>query len=378
VARTVTLLPVDIYGKTRRRHECKGIRDRDCFDPEDGTYLDKEIFTSTPHNLFWKTQLSRASLTRPPLSCHESRTSEISAFYLYRAAYILKQKGYEWLWRFSMSSRLKKPISYDPFKKMSSSGKRYGFLSSYRENSTCIHGLWQTALDLCSLRRSSDCSGLINKWPRNIVFFSHFEISHVSVWESAIALDFFRTLFWQQSQFEIEALTKSSAITRSAGITWWKESIIRTLVVLVSLTSREVLRLTGVEEESHLRVSAVLTGPNEARGIIYSTKDVLESSLSAKLLGSSIPALDTLFHPQRFGWMGGDVATSFALPDLNYVFKVMRSIDTDPAGLKSQDETSSYIWLFGDTYIGTSDNTRLVIIYFVFYYVTFFMVCVST
>jgi hypothetical protein len=258
-----------------------------------------------------------------------------------------------------MSSRLKKPISYDPFKKMSSSGKRYGFLNSYRENSTCIHGLWQTALDLCSLRRSSDCSGLLYKWPRNIVFFSHFEISHVSVWESSIALDFYRTLFWQQSQFEIESLTKSSGISRSTGITWWKESVIRTLVVLVSLTSREIQRITGVEEEAHLRVSAVMTGPNEARGIVHYTKDVLEASLTGRLPGSPIAALDAKFYPQRFGWMGGDVATSFALPDLNYVFKAARSLETNLVEGKSRDETSSYIWLFGDTYIGTSDNTRL-------------------
>lgn len=358
VARTVTLLPVDIYGTSKSRRECKGIRDRDCFDPEDGTYLDKDIFTSPSHNLFWKTQLSRTSLTRPPLSCLDFRSSEISAFYLYRASHILKQKGYEWLWRFSMSSRLQKPVTYDVFKKMSSSGKRYGFLSSYRENSTCIHGLWQTALDLCKLRKSSDCSGLINKWPRNLVVFSHFEISHVSLWESSIVLDFFRTLFWQQGQYEIEALTKSSSIVRSTGITWWKESTVRTLAVLISLTSREILRITDIQQEADLRVTAVITGPDEARGVVHSTKDLLETSLTRKLPGSPIASLDSFFRPQRFGWMGGDVATSFALPDWNYVFRALRSDSPKELEPHPQDETNSFIWLFGDTYIGTSDNIR--------------------
>lgn len=61
---------------------------------------------------------------------------------------------------------------------------------------------------------------------------------------------------------------------------------------------------------------------------------------SSKYKSRSLPEFDELFFPQRFGWMGGDVATSIALPNLDI---------TDSA-------SNVYIWLFGDSLIGTSSG----------------------
>lgn len=56
----------------------------------------------------------------------------------------------------------------------------------------------------------------------------------------------------------------------------------------------------------------------------------------------SLPKLDEFFLPKRFGWMGGDVATSIALPNLD----------------NPESNPRVYVWLFGDSLIGTSSGYR--------------------
>lgn len=71
------------------------------------------------------------------------------------------------------------------------------------------------------------------------------------------------------------------------------------------------------------------------------SRNIISVSLhSSKYQSRTIPELDELFFPQRFGWMGGDVATSVALPNLD-------NLDSAP---------NVYIWLFGDSLIGTSSG----------------------
>ena len=61
---------------------------------------------------------------------------------------------------------------------------------------------------------------------------------------------------------------------------------------------------------------------------------------SSKYQCRSLPEFDELFFPQRFGWMGGDVATSIALPNLD----------------NADSASNVYIWLFGDSLVGTSSG----------------------
>jgi len=77
----------------------------------------------------------------------------------------------------------------------------------------------------------------------------------------------------------------------------------------------------------------------------WSTDNISDSSKmidvpSSKYQSRSLPDFDELFLPQRFGWMGGDVATSVALPNLD-------NADNAP---------NVYIWLFGDSLVGTSSG----------------------
>jgi len=59
----------------------------------------------------------------------------------------------------------------------------------------------------------------------------------------------------------------------------------------------------------------------------------------------ALPMLDDAFAAQRLGWLGGDIATSIPLPNS------IRSSSPE-----------RIIWLFGDTIVGVSDDSRFIII----------------
>ena len=66
-----------------------------------------------------------------------------------------------------------------------------------------------------------------------------------------------------------------------------------------------------------------------------SIQSFTNNNIIQRQLFQSIAKYDNKFAIQRFGWLGGDVASSIAIPNSN-----------------------NYIWLFGDSLIGTSDENK--------------------
>ena len=89
------------------------------------------------------------------------------------------------------------------------------------------------------------------------------------------------------------------------------------------------------------------------------------------------------FKPRRFGWLGGDVGASIALPDLNEIMRIRKHNECAFSRLNRSGTSSErfkemvssksekkccgnidnyrinkYIWLFGDTFIGTSSSQQ--------------------
>ena len=79
---------------------------------------------------------------------------------------------------------------------------------------------------------------------------------------------------------------------------------------------------------------------------------------------STLAPMEQMFLPRRFGWQGGDVAASFALPlseagGSGAALVASRGGGVGGSGGAGADTQLplKYVWLFGDTMIGTSENT---------------------
>lgn len=276
----------------------------------------------------------------------------VSAFLSFRAQNILSNMGYAWMWRFSLSSKLLRPVTYNVFERLASEGKRYAFLSAVQERSECVSGAWKVARRLCEAR--PDCLGLLARWPPGMVVLTHFEVSHRSVWESAIFLELLNELQTLQRNYS-SAFHATEQSIDAKTLWWWKDPLVHTLGVLLSLTVQDTLKLTNFPYQL-VDVDKMIGAPQAhflsgRHGHAYQFK--------------SISGLDEKFRPQRFGWLGADVAASFALPRPEAWREFLCSRLSRPstaakcaAGKARGHELDQFIWLFGDTIIGTSSEFR--------------------
>jgi len=238
-----------------------------------------------------------------------------SVFLMKSAALKLHDMGYDWFFRFADNSKLFQPIGYDVFDKLKKRGARYGFRSVVKDDPACTVRLWDYARLLCD--ESSSCSDLLSTWPAGVVVFTNFEISHISVWQSSI----FKNIS-----------------SRAEGMEAWGDAAVHTLSVISSLKYNEILRFEDIKYD------AIMNGYRDT------SNTTIRSSQFPGQEYRPLPQLDLKFRPQRFGWLGGDVASSFCLPDIRHLESQQRN--------NSKCEGSRYIWLFGDTFIGTSTATR--------------------
>lgn len=363
VRKLVTLVPINL-SRVNRSLEC----------PLDIAFkankLGKWLCMSDRHIIELEIDIPQ----QPPISCIEANSSHylssqskyemrISAFLNYRAINILINMGYTWMWRVGLSSRLHHPLGYDMFNRLAEKGKRYAFSSVVRERNECVGKIWEYAVKVCQQRRALDCKGLIHRWPTGVIALTNFEISHRSVWESSIFLDFMSQLISVQRIYE-KLPNDGTAGGDAMSIVWWKDAVVHTLSVLLSLSVQETLKLSDVPYQV---VDFSLT-----KSPLKQLSNLGLAHRTGKYRFNKLDSVDKLFNAQRFGWLGGDVASSFQLPhptSWKHYFCSHRGsssakINRACTKVSSKEEnkkdiaTEHYIWLFGDTLVGTSTNTR--------------------
>jgi hypothetical protein len=232
--------------------------------------------------------------------------------------------GYEWFFRFGDSSMLHKAIDFDLFDYLVDQKKHYAFVNSIREFSKCVGNLWHSALTYSS--RNSLAAGsraYFEQWPRHVVFYTNFEISHISLWNSSVCQGYLRMIEKEEED--------------ELGYPRYGDAALHTMCVLLSLTAEEVHYLEEVDYSVRippLNSSSAIISPPEAA--VAATEDLI----------ISLEEIDQRFYPRRFGWLGGDVCTSIALP----------AAPIDPSVTASP--VVDYVWLFGDSLIGTSTDRK--------------------
>lgn len=261
-------------------------------------------------------------------SDHE--TSAASRFLMSGANQRLEELGYEWFFRVADNSRLLESLHYDPFVAMKNGRWRYGFISMVRDNPTCVQGLWEAGRAVCA--SLGNCSDLRNLWPEGVVVFTNFEISHASVWHSPV----------------FASLVRLRDLT--SGVRWG-DAAVHTVSAISSLHQSEIHRFEDIRYEA-------LMNPTGTSHTADKRQDKWKTK-AAVVQAKFIESMNAVFRPRRFGWMGGDVAASFALPSEQCSPYIAENIGTtEPYCNYGDPLLSRYIWLFGDTVVGTSSGQR--------------------
>lgn len=296
---------------------------------------------------------------------------------------ILHSYGYSWFWRFSEDSSLKNKIDYNVFQSLANTNKLYGYVLIYREHKKCSDFVWYSVTQLCKSQHSADfkCSEWLEKWPSYVVFFNNFEISHISLWQSESVKrirklvstsdstdsgnSFIRRhhdrlrIHGRSRRTSNSTSLKSLPYTNSNGLEvisdnqgvfnfdYSSDAAIHALCVLTTLQPENAVRLDQIDYSTRLppksftrlnqnSVNKSSEPSSNPKHIVADNREYYKASIRGDL--------DKRFQIQRFGWMGGDVAASFYLP----LADESKKIDTE----------KKYIWLFGDTYVGTSTITK--------------------
>lgn len=266
----------------------------------------------------------------PPSHACISRDLEAfgaSRFLVKDALDILHRMGFEWTFRIADRSYLSTPVKYNLFESLLSQGKKYGFNSVVKENPTCISHLWNKVTELCNLPRSN-CSKLFKEWDEGVIVYTNFEISHYSVWKSPIFLS-------------LLSLPENDEIYDES--LYWSDPSLHTIAVATSLNSQEIHKFEDIKYSLVPYLPSVSNLP----------------TLSIKAL-PSLPLYhyNFFFHPQRFGWLGGDIGASFILPPLKCANFLRNPSEHSKSQCSDEILTSRSIWLFGDSLIGTSTPSR--------------------
>jgi hypothetical protein len=126
----------------------------------------------------------------------------------------------------------------------------------------------------------------------------------------------------------------------------WGDAAVHTVSVISSLHQSEIHRFEDIRYEA-------LMNP---KGAVHKQQDKWKDG--AALRATPLFVLEKVFRPRRFGWMGGDVAASFALPpEACSPYLPKKEGREEECGYGGSFLTR-FVWLFGDTIIGTSSAER--------------------
>lgn len=273
-----------------------------------------------------------------------------SDFLVMEAILKLDQYGYKWLWRFADDSRLEAPITYNLFQRLENEKKLYGFVSIVRDEPTCADALWRNAMDYCKSleliakkgnqtsinNKSRRCSGDLlnpNRW-RLGVAVTGMEVAHISLWKATQ----FQKLLEEVDRVPVESSNTIASDPSKVVMTYRNsDALIHTVGMLMQLRVSQMRRFFELPYRLTKR-AGITPSPVTTKSLVNFNQAVL---------------------PSRFGWLGGDVASSFALPRPECFFVehdtvVVRSDST----ISEKEAAVEYVWLFGDSLIGTSSNEK--------------------
>ena len=292
----------------------------------------------------------------PHVGCQAAGNVEVhlaSTFFVEQAASELFDRGYTWYFRFADDSRLKTPIEFNVFEKLIQSSKKYGFISVTR---ACVDPLWKITKTHCDKLKSSNatnvCSSiLLNEliWPSGVIMFTDFEISHHSLWKNSL----YKWLIKQVDKTQLSSML--STVKHDVALYSLPASVIHSIGALMILHPHEIHRFNDIRYENTKRAKKNLIGNKLI-------------AAEASVIATPLPVLDAFFKPYRFGWLGGDVASSFALPEascfgiVNGKIGIRKDALGNACKLKNSAVMSEelysmkYIWLFGDSLVGTSSD----------------------
>jgi len=225
----------------------------------------------------------------------------------------LLSKHYDWYWRLAYDSLLTEPLKYDPFLMLASQNKTYGYITILQDDANCIQGLWEATQTYAKEKQVS--STFLDAIQERSVFSNGFEISHRSVWQSAEYSDFFDFMDHQGGMLYNR----------------WTELNIHTMALSLFASPKQLHRFNDVGFKHYPFIDQ------------HGSTDAIKRAISSHWEGHPIAVetdanLSSLFAARRWGFLGADVATSFRLP----------------AAVK----LGSYVWLFGDTLLGTSGGSK--------------------
>jgi hypothetical protein len=283
---------------------------------------------------------SETSLPDRPCVAQDVETLGASRFLVRDALVALHRMGYEWTFRVADRSLLSEPIQYNLFQYMKSHGLSYGFKTVVKDNPTCITHLWQMAHQLCeeailsSPHIATNCTSLWSEWSEGVIVYTNFEISHKSVWDSPVFLSL---------------LSLAPTADTYEESLYWSDASLHTIAVATYLTSKQIHKFDDIRYD----LVAYLPPSSPASS---------SSSEPEALPSAPMSQYNAQFHPQRFGWLGGDIGASFVLPPLRCAQLLRQSSileSTEQQALCDENSLSSRsIWLFGDSLIGTSTPAR--------------------
>jgi hypothetical protein len=268
-----------------------------------------------------------------------------SRFLVKDALDLLHRLGYDWTFRISDRSLLNEPVPYNLFEYLESHSLKYGFTNVVMDNPICISHLWNKANAFC---QSSNCTSLFSEWSPGVVVYTNFEISHSSIWKSSSILTKLLQLSPEDESYQ-ESL-------------YWSDASLHTIAVATTLTSKQIHKFDDIPYSlvafKQPPASVVRSSENKGEGEDGDRDEDGEKAFP------SLPLyhVDMHFHPQRFGWLGGDIGASFILPPMRCV-PMLLTKQTAGEGASCSDEmmiSSRSIWLFGDSLIGTSNPARSV------------------
>jgi len=224
------------------------------------------------------------------------------------------RNDFDWYWRLAPDATLTANITYDPFVRMASQGKRYGYMTTVEEDRRCISGLWDAAKSYVD--RTQIQPTFFNVVPEGTVFYNGFEISHRTLWEGQEYQKFF------------------DFMDHKGGMLYhrWTDMNIRTLALSLFTPSDEIHRFTDVGFHHWPFVDQ-----HTDRNVIKKTVQPLWESRAVTVTPAE--DLNSLFAARRWGFQGADVATSFRLPSV-------------------ASHLGAYAWLLGDTFLGTSNGLQ--------------------
>jgi hypothetical protein len=228
----------------------------------------------------------------------EARGAEY--FLRFKAPAMLAARGFDWIWRFFDDSVLLRPVEFNVFARMAQEKKRYAYAEIVNaQPGSRFDFLWDLADKVCLVR---GCSPAYWSWNRLAVIVSSFSISHSTVFSRSAAC---------------------GALFEAVASNWtFSDSELHTVCVMMSLTFEDQWRVDD---------------------ILYNSRWWQKGDTDKHFQATTRADLDFVFSPKRFGWQGGDVATSIPLPSN------ISDLRAPPTKL---------VWVFGDSIIGFSNKLQ--------------------